>query len=234
MLAEARAAALEAEAKKSLADAGKSKAEGRKAVADAKRSEVELARVQRAEREELAKDQHFHIYVFDEAVGAASAEKCILKLAQWSRTDPGCDIEIIFNSPGGDVVAGMALFDYIQRVRKQDHRVTTTALGMAASMAGILLQAGDTRKMGPEAWLLIHEASFGTHGSFGDVVDTVKWIEKIQDRILGIFARRSEESDPETATNKLTKNQIKRRWHRTDWWISSDDALKHGFVDEIA
>jgi len=234
MLANARAAALEADAEKSLAEAAKFKAETRGALATAKRGEIDLAVKLRSEKVELAKDKEFRVFVYDQVVTSQSAEKCIQQLAEWSRVDPKCDIEIIFNSPGGEVVAGMALFDYIQRIRKQGHAVTTTSFGMAASMAGILLQAGDKRAMGPEAWLLIHEASFGTHGSFGDVVDTVEWVKRVQERILDIFAKRSADSDPRVATKKLTRTQIKRRWHRKDWWISSDEALKHGFIDEIA
>jgi ATP-dependent protease ClpP protease subunit len=89
-------------------------------------------------------------------------------------------------------------------------------------MAGILLQAGDVRIMGKESWLLIHQVSFGASGSFGEVEDTTKWVDRIQDRVLDIFASRS----------KMSKAQIKRKWNRTDWWISSDEALKLGFVDE--
>jgi ATP-dependent Clp protease protease subunit len=146
------------------------------------------------------------------------------QLSTWNRTEPGSAIQIVFNSPGGEVTSGLALYDFILSLRADGHHITTTSLGMAASMAGILLQAGDTRSMASEAWLLIHEASFGVSGSFGDVEDRVKWIERIQDRILDIFAARS----------NLTKGQIKRRWHRKDWWLSSDEALTLGFIDEIA
>ena len=140
-------------------------------------------------QEELAAHKYHHVYFFKGAVTDDSADKCMSQLTQWMRNEPGCDIEIIFNSPGGSVTAGLALWDHIQFVRAADHKVTTSTIGMAASMAGILLQAGDTRVMGKESWLLIHQASFGTQGSFGEVEDTVKWIERIQERILDIFAQ---------------------------------------------
>jgi ATP-dependent protease ClpP protease subunit len=94
---------------------------------------------------------------------------------------------------------------------------------MAASMAGILLQAGHQRIMGRESWLMIHEASFSASGKTGDVEDTVEWVKAMQERILNIFATRS----------KMTKSALKRKWTRKNWWISSDEALKLGFVDEI-
>lgn len=206
------------------AEAGKAAAETRKALAEAEVAEIDLAKRRHEESKRLAGDEHFHVYRFQTAVEAGSAKACMDQLATWHRLDPGCPIEIVFNSPGGDVVNGLALFDYIQELRRAGHRVTTKALGMAASMAGILLQAGDVRVMSAESWLLIHEASFGVSGSFGDVEDRVKWIERIQDRILDIFAARS----------KLSKSQIRRRWHRKDWWLSSDEALKLGFIDEVS
>lgn len=174
-------------------------------------------------KDELAAHKYHHIYFFKGAVGDDTAQKCMDQLTLWMRNEPQCDIEIIFNSPGGAVTAGLALWDHIQFVRAAGHKVTTSTIGMAASMAGILLQAGDLRVMGKESWLLIHQVSFSASGSFGDVEDTTKWVERMQDRVLDIFASRS----------KMTKQQIKRKWHRTDWWISSDEALKLGLVDEL-
>jgi ATP-dependent Clp endopeptidase proteolytic subunit ClpP len=145
------------------------------------------------------------------------------RLAIWHRLEPGSDIEIIFTSPGGDVISGLALFDYIQELRASGHKVTTKAQGYAASMASILLQAGDVRVMNAEAWLLIHEASFGAGGKLGEVEDTVEWVKKVSKRIKDIYAKRS----------SLTAPQIEQRWRRKDWWIDADEALKLGFCDEI-
>lgn len=233
-LAVAQAQKAHAEAKATLltaeAEAKKLEHEARDAAAKAKWSELQLVKGEfEAEREiekrrsELAAHKYHHVYFFKGSVDDSSATKCMDQLTEWMRNDPGEDIEIVFNSPGGGITAGMALWDHIQMVRSAGHKVTTSTIGMAASMAGILLQAGEKRIMGKESWLLIHQASFGAQGSFGDVEDTVKWVEKIQDRILTIFAARS----------NMTKAQIKNKWHRTDWWISSDEALKLGFVDEL-
>jgi len=224
-LAEADAATLTAQA-----NAEKARAEARKENALAQKAELDLVaakhdadRADEKRKDELAAHKYHHIYFFKGAVGDDTAQKCMDQLTLWMRNEPQCDIEIIFNSPGGAVTAGLALWDHIQFVRAAGHKVTTSTIGMAASMAGILLQAGDVRVMGKESWLLIHQVSFSASGSFGDVEDTTKWVERMQDRVLDIFASRS----------NMTKQQIKRKWHRTDWWISSDEALKFGLVDEL-
>lgn len=177
----------------------------------------------RAEQDELASDRHHMLYNFNRDVSSGSVKECINTLTTWSRKSPGADIEIVFNSPGGAIVDGFALFDFIQLLRTRGHRITTSTLGMAASMAGVLLQAGDWRVMGKQSWLMIHEASFGTIGKIGEVEDTVDWIKMVQERILDIFAERS----------TMSKTQLRKKWLRKDWWISSDQALELGLVDEV-
>lgn len=117
----------------------------------------------------------------------------------------------------------MELFDFIQHLRNKGHHITTGTLGMAASMAGILLQSGDTRWVGHQAWLMIHRAAFGAYGKTFEVEDEVKLVKRMEERILDIFTTRS----------KLTANKIKRNWDRKDWWISADEALQAGLVDEV-
>lgn len=221
---------LKAEAEQYRAEAKKANAEARHETAEAVVAEIVRDREKQKRENELAQDDHFRVYRFASDVNSGSAQKCMATLARWSRVDPGCDIHIEFCSPGGSVVDGLALFDAIMQTRRDGHRVITSALGYAASMAGILLQAGERRVMAKESWLLIHEASFGAVGSFGEVEDRVKWIEQIQERILNIFAERSKNSG---ALQPLSKEQIRRRWRRKDWWVDSAAALKHGLVDEI-
>lgn len=208
---------------KFLAEARRAEAEARVFEADAAQAEIRLAKAKYERAKELAGDEHHHLYRFTSQVDQGTARVCMQQLAVWNRNHKGCDIEIVFTSPGGSIIDGMALYDFLQDLRQDGHKVTTRALGVAASMAGILLQAGDVRVMAPESWLLIHQASFGAIGSFGAVEDTVEWVKQIQKRIVKIFAARS----------NLSEKQIERRWHRTDWWISSDDALKFGLVDEV-
>jgi ATP-dependent Clp endopeptidase proteolytic subunit ClpP len=211
------------EAKEAVARTRKVDAETRKALADARQAEIGLAEAEDDEKARKAADSQHHVYAFVGVVDATSVKNCMRQLTQWHRNDPECDIEIVFNSPGGGIVDGMALYDFIQLLRSQGHRITTTALGMAASMAGILLQAGDVRAMGAESWLLIHEASFGTMGKTTDIEDAVAWIKKVQRRILRIFASRS----------NLSERQLSNRWNRKDWWLDSTEALALGLIDQI-
>jgi ATP-dependent Clp endopeptidase proteolytic subunit ClpP len=239
-LVAAKVKVLEAEVGKHKAETAKFKAESDQAaaearlkVAEATEAEIELEVRQEKRGIEKTDNKYFHFYPFNDAVSGASVKSCIDQVTKWMRLDPGCDIEIQFNSPGGEVVVGLALFDFIQTVRAAGHHVTTSTIGYAASMAGILLQAGDRRVMGAESWLMLHEASFGAQGKTGEVEDRVEWIKRVQDRFLDIFAARCQNADPETATKALKKSQIKTKWTRTDFWVDSDEALAFGLVDEV-
>lgn len=205
------------------AKAAHAKAEARKSTAAAITLEVAARSAQRDEDEALADDKYHHVYLFADQVGAHTVGECIEQLNIWARNDPGCDIEIVFNSPGGSVIEGMALYDHIQTIRRAGHKVTTVAMGMAASMAGILLQAGDVRVIGAESYVLIHEISTGAVGKIGEIEDTVEFVKMIQKRVIEIFADRS---------NKTAK-YFEKHWRRKDWWLSSDECLKLGIVDEV-
>jgi ATP-dependent Clp endopeptidase proteolytic subunit ClpP len=216
------------EARRAEAEADLASAEARKESAYAEQEIISLHKDMRDERDELAKDNHYHVYVFDETVTDNSVKKCIVKLNAWDRIDADCEIEIQINSPGGDIIAGLALIDSIRLLEAKGHTITTVALGMAASMGGVILQAGNNRVMGKNAMLLLHEGSMGAIGDFGQVEDRVKLMEKLHERILDIFTERS---IPQNA--KTTREYIKKHWKRTDWWVDSEEALKLGFVDEV-
>ena len=202
--------------------------------ATAETEEIDLERFREKRLAEMAADHRHHIYPFSSDVSSTSVKSCIDKLTEWMRTSPeGTEIEIVFNSPGGSVISGMALFDYIQTVRRAGFKVTTSTVGYAASMAGILLQAGDWRVMGRESWLMIHEASFGAGGKIGEVEDTVEWVKKVCERIANIFVKRCQGADPATATKPLTRGRFIAGWRRKDWWLCSEDALTFGLIDEI-
>jgi ATP-dependent Clp endopeptidase proteolytic subunit ClpP len=212
-----------AEAEKSRAETKKILAEARKAEAEAAKVELEARAAWRKREREKSVDEENHLYRFGGEVTKSSVSGCMKRLTEWSRLDPKCKIEIIFSSPGGSIIDGFELFDFLQSLRNNGHHVTTGTLGMAASMAGILLQAGDTRWVGQQSWLMIHRAAFGAYGKTFEIEDEVKFVQRIEQRIVEIFACRS----------KLTKQKIKRNWDRKDWWISSDEALELNLVDEI-
>jgi ATP-dependent Clp protease protease subunit len=195
------------------------------AALETEAAEIAVNDARRAEARYRASDGQNHVYQFDGAVNAQSVKACITTLSQWSRLEPGCAIEIVFNSPGGSVVDGFALWDFLTSLRTavKPHYLTTVCRGMAASMAGILLQAGDKRVIGAESVLLVHEISFGAGGKIGEVEDQVEFAKMLTKRVLRIFENRT----------KMTVKQIEAKWRRTDWWLTSDLALELGFADEV-
>jgi len=221
--AEAEAEAARTKAELNRAEARKAAAEAKEAECDARKAEMNLWTHEYAHKMEKAKDCYQHRYWFTTDVNPSSVEACIKQLRVWMELDPGCEIEIWFVSPGGGVLHGMALFDFIQQVRAAGHHVTTGTLGYAASMAGILLQAGDRRVIGQESYLMLHEISTMALGKTSEISDAVEFCKKIQNRVIAIFAERS----------TLGRAAIKNRFERKDWWLDSAEALKIGFVDAV-
>lgn len=175
-------------------------------------------------REDRAKAGRSRIYTFGGDVGEGSVQKCIATLDAWRRRDgKKRPITLVINSQGGSVRHGLALYDFLQGIRGQGTEVKTMGLGWVASMGGILFQAGTTRVMGRHAYMLIHEISAFDYGKTSEMEEQLKFIKKLQDRLLGILAERS----------TYTKSQIARRWKKTDWWLDADECLKLGFCDEI-
>lgn len=186
---------------------------------------LELAAARDKEADRLAKPgsrDYRQLNIFD-AIYGANVDSWIATLEHWERRDPGKPITIRINSPGGSVLDGFALLDTILRLRRNGHHITTHGLGMIASMATILMQAGSERVLDKNAWFMIHEVSAGARGKASEMEDELKFINKLQDRLLDLLAERS----------TLTKAQIKRRWKKTDDWMSADDALALGFVDRV-
>lgn len=195
----------------------------RKALAEAEVAELEAAEKRREDADHRASANQARIYPFVGTVSHASVQSCIATLGAWSRRDPGADITIVFNSPGGDVFDGLALFDYIRELSAKGHHMTTAARGMAASMGGILLQAGDTRLMGANAYLMIHEVATLGIGKVSDIEDELELCRRLQKRLLGILAERS----------KFSVKQIEAKWKKTDWWLDCTQTVENGFADAV-
>lgn len=226
---EANAAKLTAEAEQARAEAQRALMEAeverqkvREYAARADKMELEAAQAKDEDRARRASDEFHHVYRFDGEVSSTSVAKCMSKLTEWRRLDPECEIEIVFSSPGGSIFDGMELFDFIVELGHQAP-VATGGAGMAASMAGILVQAGTTRYLTRECWFLIHRAAFLAAGKTYEIEDRVDLIKRIEDRIIKIFTDRSQ----------LTRQKIRRNWERKDWWLSSDECLELGLIDEI-
>lgn len=226
---------------KHKAEASKFDAEAQKARTEAAQAQlalddglIDLRQKQRIETELLALDTYNYTYRFGGEISDSSVKTCIDKLTFWHRTAPAIPIEIVFNSPGGSVFPGMDLFDYLCDLRRDGHHVTTVARGYAASMGGILLQAGSVREMGSEAYILIHEVSTWAAGKVGEIEDEYLFLKKISDRVVNIFAERARlAGEAGTASHPISATQVRKNWNRTDWWLDSKEALKLGIVDKL-
>jgi ATP-dependent Clp endopeptidase proteolytic subunit ClpP len=213
-------------------------ASARKAAAEAEAAEHEAEvkkldrdrAVEKREREKHADDYGHRVYEFTGSVDAGSVKTCMKALSSWHRAYPEEAMEIVFFSPGGAVFPGMQLFDHIQWLKAEGHHVTTTATGYAASMGGILIQAGTKRVMTTESWLMVHEVASGASGKTSDIEDEVEFMKRIQARVLQIFADRAAGTNRPKA---ITKARLKRLSTRKDCWLSSMECFDFGLVDEV-
>lgn len=189
---------------------------------------ITLDKILREEKLARVSDLYHHVYTFDDVVTDRSVRMCTNTLTAWSRSDPGCEMRVIINSGGGDIVAGFNLVDFITDLRARGHQITTVALGMAASMAAVILQAGDVRVMGKNAMLLLHEGSLDVSGNFGSAEDMMRLMKIFHEQILDLFESRAKSINPKT-----TKAFLRKAWQRTDFWVGSTRALELGLVDEV-
>ena len=131
------------------------------------------------------------------------------------------DINIYINSPGGSVTAGMAIYDTMQFVKP---KVCTYCVGQAASMGAVLLAAGAKGKRYalPNARVMIHQPWGGVQGQASDISIQAKEILKMKDRINEILAKHTGQP-----LDKIQKDTDR------DYFMSSQEALEYGIVDEI-
>lgn len=156
-------------------------------------------------------------------VEPANVARCIQTLDMWSRRNPGADIQITFSTYGGNVIAGLALFDFIGELRSRGHRVTTKALSIAASMGAILLQAGDERIATRNTLIMLHEGSAQFAGTRGEIEDAGKMMDKLQDKFKAIIVNRS----------GMTARKYTLLTKRKDSWLDANEALALGLIDKI-
>ncbi len=136
-------------------------------------------------------------------------------------TDPESDIQIYINSPGGVVYAGLGIYDTMQLVSPD---VATICTGMAASMAAVLLTAGASGKRSalPHARVMIHQPMGGVEGQASDIEITAREIKKLKHDLYTIISEHSGQS----------LKQIEKDADR-DYWMTAQEAVKYGMIDEI-
>ncbi len=135
--------------------------------------------------------------------------------------DPGKDISIYINSPGGSVIAGLGLYDTMQHIKSD---VSTICIGMAASMAAVLLVAGEKGKRLalPHSRVMIHQPIGGVQGQASDIEITAREILKYKAELYKIISDHS----------GMPVERIERDADR-DYWMTAEDAKEYGMIDDI-
>ena len=135
--------------------------------------------------------------------------------------DPEKDINVYINSPGGSVTAGLAIYDTMQYIKPQ---VSTICVGLAASMAAILLAGGakGKRLALPNAEVMIHQPLGGARGQASDIEIQAKNIIKTKERMNRILASHTGQD-----------YEIIARDTDRDNYMTADEALKYGLIDKI-
>jgi ATP-dependent Clp protease protease subunit len=149
------------------------------------------------------------------------ANLIIAQLLFLEAEDPERDISLYINSPGGVVTSGLAIYDTMQYLRAP---VSTICIGMAASMASVLLAAGATGKRYalPNSRIMIHQGSGGFRGSTPDVLIQVRELEDLNQRLHQILARHTGQT-----VKKVAKDTER------DNFMSPDEAKAFGIIDEV-
>ncbi|CDF21171.1 aTP-dependent Clp protease proteolytic subunit [Prevotella sp. CAG:617] len=136
-------------------------------------------------------------------------------------TDPGKDISIYINSPGGSVYAGLGIYDTMQFIGS---KVATICTGMAASMAAVLLVAGAEGKRSAlkHSRVMIHQPMGGVQGQASDIEITAREIQKLKKELYTIIAEHSH-----TDFDKVWADSDR------DYWMTAEEAKGYGMIDQV-
>lgn len=136
-------------------------------------------------------------------------------------TDPQKDVFLYMNTPGGQVYAGLGIYDTMQYVAPD---IATICTGIAASMGAVLLCAGTKGKRSalPHSRIMIHQPMGGAEGQATDIEIIAKEIKKLKDELYQIISLHTGQS-----FEKVEKDGDR------DFWMRSDEAKEYGMIDEV-
>lgn len=161
------------------------------------------------------------IIFIDEEITEHTASVIVAQLLFLEAQDPDKDINIYINSPGGMVTAGLAIYDTMKYIKPE---INTICVGMAASMAAVLLSAGTKGKryVLPNAEVMIHQPLGGAQGQASDIKITADHILEIREKLNKILAENSGKS------LEVIEKDTER-----DNYLSAEEAVEYGLVDKI-
>lgn len=154
-------------------------------------------------------------------IDSVTANLTIAQMLFLEMENPDADIMLYINSPGGEITAGMAIYDTMRYLKCE---VSTICVGMAASMAAVLLSSGakGKRKALPNAEVMIHQPLGGAQGQATDIAIHAERILKMKQKLNQILA--------ENTGKRLS--EIERDVER-DHFLTADEAKEYGLIDEI-
>lgn len=166
----------------------------------------------------LARDR---IIFLGEDVNDQNANEIIAIMLYLDSEDPGKDIFLYINSPGGVVTSGLAIYDTMQHIKSD---VVTICLGLAASMGSFLLAGGTKGKRLalPHSRIMIHQPSGGTRGQATDIEIEAREILRIRHQLNQIYSQNTEQ----------TLEKIETDMER-DFFMSAEEALEYGLIDKV-
>ncbi len=149
------------------------------------------------------------------------ANSVIAQLLFLENQEPGRDIKLYINSPGGSVTAGLAIYDTIQYLTSD---VSTICVGMAASMGAVLLGTGTKGKRFalPNSEILLHQVMGGVEGQAVEIEITARQIIKIKDKLNDILVKHTGQS-----LDKIEKDTDR------DFYMTALEAKSYGLIDEV-
>lgn len=149
------------------------------------------------------------------------ANSIIAQMLFLDAEDPGKDISLYINSPGGSITSGMAIFDTMQFIKSD---VSTICVGLAASMGAFLLNAGAPGKRYalPNSEIMIHQPLGGAEGQASDIEIRARRIIKMRDKLNHILAERTGQP-----LEKIEKDTDR------DYFMSAAEAKDYGLVDKV-
>ena len=166
----------------------------------------------------LLKDR---IIILGSEVNDQVANRICAQLLLLAAEDPGKDIWLYINSPGGSISAGMAIYDTMKWIPND---VATVAMGMAASMGQFLLSAGTQGKRyaTPHARVMMHQPSGGIGGTASDIKIQAEQMLYVKKQMAELIAEHTGQS-----LEQITKDSDRDRW------FSAEEAKEYGFVDHV-
>lgn len=149
------------------------------------------------------------------------ANTIVAQLLLLEGQNPEREIQIYINSPGGEVYAGLAIYDTMQYIKAP---ISTICVGIAMSMGSVILMAGDKgkRKALPHSRIMIHAGSAGYRGAVPDLEIQAKEVMDLQEILRGLYVRHTEQ-DIEKIKTDMSR----------DFFMSPQIAKSYGLIDEV-